>query len=355
MYRLFPPLLAAGLAAIAVPFPSVVNASAQRTFVASYGSPANTAFNCSIARPCRAFSEAISVTNANGEVIVLDSAGYGPVTITQSVSIIAPSGVYAGISVFSGNGVTVNGAGIKVRLRGLQVNGLGGATGVFFQQGAELVVEDSTITNMGDNGIDLRAPNGKTFVSGSVIRASVNSGIYADAIGGPVHLVVSRSRLEGNQWGLYVRQGARATLSESVVAENTKGVFLAVDNPAATAGSYASVETSTISRNGVGVSMVDNSPSAYSTARLARAVLNDNGTAAEVSGNPAGGNLFLSKVDMDTDLTLDHSATAWIMDSNLGGFLACTNTPQVRTSGDNALPFQVVWPGPCNATAIGLQ
>src|SRR6185369_15949081 len=55
--------------------------SAQRTFVASYGVSANTGFNCSIAKPCRAFNEAITVTNLGGEVIVLDSAGYGPVTI----------------------------------------------------------------------------------------------------------------------------------------------------------------------------------------------------------------------------------------------------------------------------------
>ena len=77
------------------------HAAAQRTFVASYGQPANTALNCSIASPCRAFSEAMSATNAGGEVIVLDSAGYGNVTIAQSVSIIAPTGVYAGISVFA--------------------------------------------------------------------------------------------------------------------------------------------------------------------------------------------------------------------------------------------------------------
>src|SRR4030095_8342948 len=37
-------------------------ASAQRTFVASYGFAAHTADNCSITQPCRAFSDAISVT-----------------------------------------------------------------------------------------------------------------------------------------------------------------------------------------------------------------------------------------------------------------------------------------------------
>src|SRR5215831_3490796 len=83
-------------------------ASAQRTFVASYGLTSNTAFNCSLAKPCRAFGEAIGVTNAKGEVIVLDSAGYGPVTITKSVSLVAPPGIYAGITVLSGDGVTIN-------------------------------------------------------------------------------------------------------------------------------------------------------------------------------------------------------------------------------------------------------
>jgi len=63
-------------------------ASAQRTFVASYGAPLNTALNCSITKPCRAFSEAISVTNPDGEVIVLDSAGHtlgnGELTIAST-------------------------------------------------------------------------------------------------------------------------------------------------------------------------------------------------------------------------------------------------------------------------------
>jgi hypothetical protein len=44
----------ATLTAVAVVFPAF---AAQRTFVASYGLTTNTAFNCSIAKPCRQFSE----------------------------------------------------------------------------------------------------------------------------------------------------------------------------------------------------------------------------------------------------------------------------------------------------------
>ena len=54
---------------------------------------------CSLTQPCRGFTAAIAQVIAGGEVIALDSAAYGPVTITQSVSIIGPAGVYVGISV----------------------------------------------------------------------------------------------------------------------------------------------------------------------------------------------------------------------------------------------------------------
>jgi hypothetical protein len=88
--------------------------AAQRTFVASYGSDANP---CSLTAPCRGFAAAVAQTSTDGEVIVLDSAGYGTVTIAQSVSIIAPPGVYAGISVFSGDGITVGSTSIPARFR----------------------------------------------------------------------------------------------------------------------------------------------------------------------------------------------------------------------------------------------
>src|SRR5512134_3009705 len=84
----------------------------QRTFVASYGQDTNP---CTLASPCRTFTQAMLNTDTNGEVLVLDSAGYGAFTITKSVSVIAPDGVYAGVSVFPGqHGIVVNGTGIEV-------------------------------------------------------------------------------------------------------------------------------------------------------------------------------------------------------------------------------------------------
>src|SRR5437870_8391365 len=80
-------------------------AAAQRTFVsAASGSDANT---CTRALPCRSFAAALQFTDPDGEVIVVDSGGYGPVTITQAVSLISPEGVHAGITAASRNAITL--------------------------------------------------------------------------------------------------------------------------------------------------------------------------------------------------------------------------------------------------------
>src|SRR5215475_9339852 len=103
------------LALAAIFFASMFNAtttSAQptRVFVAAQGSDNNA---CTFAAPCRSFQKAHDTVAAGGEIIPLDDAGYGTVSITKSVSISTPSGIYAGITAASGNGITVNDSGIN--------------------------------------------------------------------------------------------------------------------------------------------------------------------------------------------------------------------------------------------------
>jgi hypothetical protein len=91
-------------------------------------------------------------TNLGGEVIVLDSAGYGTIlNLTGSISIIAPQGVYAGISVFSGDGITINaGASDTVILRGLTVGNEGSTgNGIVFNSGGTLHIEDCVVSGFG--------------------------------------------------------------------------------------------------------------------------------------------------------------------------------------------------------------
>ena len=96
-----------------------------RTYVASSGLDTNDG---RLATPCRSIGAALAQTDPGGEIIVLDSAGYGAVTINKAVSVIAPPGIYAGITVTAGIGIDVT-AGV-VALRGLTIRGPGGDVGI---------------------------------------------------------------------------------------------------------------------------------------------------------------------------------------------------------------------------------
>ena len=66
-------------------------ALANRVFVSQRsGNNANSCDN--ILTPCQTFAGAVLQLNPGGEAIVLDSGGYGTVTITQAVTIEAPPG-----------------------------------------------------------------------------------------------------------------------------------------------------------------------------------------------------------------------------------------------------------------------
>jgi len=225
---------------------SVAHASAQRTFVSPDGDDFNIAFNCSLAAICRTFLAAIGVTNPDGEIIVLDSAGYGPVTITKSVSIISPPGIYAGISVFSpDNGIVINAAGIKVTLKGLTINGQAGnvGVGIRFTQGNRLDIDGCTVSNMGAEGILVESPGTITIADTTVIGNALG-GINVNAA---AVVTVVDSIVESNTGtGIAVRNGASATIDHTTVTRNTvRGISV----HGVAAGTRVAVSSSVVSDN----------------------------------------------------------------------------------------------------------
>src|SRR5262245_60054141 len=81
------------------------HAQASRTWVSGLG---DDAMPCSRSAPCKTFAGAIGRTIAGGEISVLDPGGYGPVTITKSISIFSDSGSgEAGILANGVNGIIV--------------------------------------------------------------------------------------------------------------------------------------------------------------------------------------------------------------------------------------------------------
>ena len=228
--------------------------AAQRTFVASYGDDSNA---CSLVAPCRSFGTAMTQVDPGGEVVVLDSAGYGPVVIAQSVSIIAPPGVYAGITASAGiTGIRINGAGIIVTLRGLSLNGLAGSLdGIRFQQGAAMRVERCIVSGFGGTGI-LALDPGTISIKDTEIRDNGNYGIHAVLVNAPevLRVTVDRTRIERNTLaGIRVQDNARALVKDTIIAgNNTQGISVF----AADAGNTAEVvvENSAITGNGIGIS-----------------------------------------------------------------------------------------------------
>jgi len=236
---------------VATLFASLVVASSvgaalpQRTFVASNGVDTNP---CSVTLPCRSFATAISKTNPTGEVIVLDSAGYGPVTITQSVAIIAPQGVYAGISVPAAtSGIVVNGSGILVKLSGLTINGQGGVNGIQFLDGSRLVVERCTVVGMTGLALSDSASSSRLYVVDSTFRAS-GGGI--DISAGTA--TIDRVHVEKNDDnGINVSASAGATVDalvrDSIVSTNNGAGFIVTGS--ASSHARLTVERSTAFQN----------------------------------------------------------------------------------------------------------
>jgi len=167
-------------------------AAAQRTFVSSTGVDTNA---CSITAPCRGFAAAVAKTTAGGEVLVLDSAGYGPVTLTKSISLIAPAGVYAGITVFGGDGITINAPGAIIILRGLEIIGQGEIVGIRAQAVSRLRIENCVVSNMLGSGIVADVGVGLMFVMDTIVRD--NDGGISVTNGG---LVLDHVRSERNEF-----------------------------------------------------------------------------------------------------------------------------------------------------------
>ena len=100
-------------------------AATLRAFVSSTGNDANAATNCAQTAPCRTFAGAFPTVTAGGELIALDTAGYGPLTINKAITIAAVPGATAFVVAATGTaGFTVSaGAGDLVVLRNINFNG----------------------------------------------------------------------------------------------------------------------------------------------------------------------------------------------------------------------------------------
>jgi hypothetical protein len=270
------PVIAARFVVLALASACLPAQALQRAFVSSTGSDANAATNCLLSAPCRSFQAAHGVVDDGGEIVALDAAGYAPVTITKSVTIIGNPGFVAGISVPVDNGVHIAAAGVHVVLRNLSIIGGGGYTGVALTAGASLTIENCVISNLVE-GIYVPA-NAKVRIVDSVMRGNTYGAVFGGAtldivnsqfIGnaacglsldrltaGTMNATVSDSVASGNDVGVCVRAAVpaavvRAAITRTTAANNTiAGIRNGTGNAAAS--STVTVGASTVTGNAVG-------------------------------------------------------------------------------------------------------
>jgi hypothetical protein len=276
------------MAAVAVT-PAAAN---QRAFVASTGSDGNTASSCGLTAPCRTFAAAMTIVDDGGEIVALDAAGYGPVTVTKSVTVTSNPGFYAGISAATGNAVTIAMSGVNVTLRGLSINGIGSANGVVMTNGVRLSIENCVISNFSENGVDVQTPATVRIVD-SLIRDNGNGGVYLHS---GATATISGTKVLGNDTvGVYVdgsfsNRVTTAAIADSNVSANYIGVY--VNSSAANATARASVTRSTLSNNEYGLITGDGAGTAVLTlsdslvtGNTANGLWQDGGSTLESLGN----------------------------------------------------------------------
>lgn len=189
-------LVAVTLSGISAP----AMAQATRTWISGVGDDANP---CSRTAPCKTFAGAISKTAAGGEINLIDSGGFGGVTITKSITLRAV-GVEAGMLVAGTNGIVINAAATdKIVLEGLDLEGLKNTgsvpplSGVLITRAGEVLIRDCDIRNF-DTGILIQTVDqARVTVDQSMLTGS-NNGIIVNSTPGFGHLKLFNSLLVGN-------------------------------------------------------------------------------------------------------------------------------------------------------------
>jgi hypothetical protein len=233
------------------------HAQATRTWVSGVGDDANP---CSRTAPCKTFAGAISKTAAAGEINCLDPGGFGAITITKAITLNC-SATLGSILVAGTNGVNISaGAGDKVILRGIQIQGLSptasaGLVGVKINTAGAVSIEDCVITQFSQQGIsDVRtsatSTNPRLTVRNSIVTQNVGTGIAIGA-GTAVKAEIEGTTANNNGTGVGIGSGSLAMINRSVFSGN--GVGMQAD-----AGGGINADSVSVSQNTTGVQSTNN-------------------------------------------------------------------------------------------------
>ena len=229
---------------VAVSLPA--QAQRARVFVSVNGNDSNP---CTALSPCRTFQAAHDAVQAGGEIDVLNTGGYGPVSINKSISIVNPGGVVASIANTGQIAISINaGQSDVISLRGLTLDGGGvGSMGIWFFAGGRLEIADCVVRNYTGSGLTVQSsvastlkvtnsefndnhdrgilivPTASVTVSGTLDHVGVYKnfvGLDIDgtsAPGGDMNLTVKDSVADNNAFGVFVNSNGVSTIRVMLV------------------------------------------------------------------------------------------------------------------------------------------
>ena len=207
---------------------------------------------CTPASPCRSFVAAIAATNPGGEIVALDSAGYGPFSIPIPVTVSGAPGVHAAITATSGDAIQVAaGATDRVSIRNLVLIGAGAPRGIYHFNGAALDVVHCLIRGY---------PTGILVESDGAVDVTIDDTTLLDCQGGinmygdysgvnAIHATITNSLIQGGSQGLTANYSTKVLVSHCTIASNITGASSIANTggPALTAD--LTIEDSVIAHN----------------------------------------------------------------------------------------------------------
>ena len=226
------------LLALAMQTAMPAQAQLARTFVSA--ATGNDANDCNRPTPCRTFQRAHDAAFDQGEVTVLDTGGYGAVTIRKSISIVSEVGEASLLVSGGATGITINAPNAYVNLRGLTIQGIGfgGGTGLQFNSGFALTITNCVIRNLTGDGI-VFFPNGtaQLTVASTLIADNGGNGILHNGAAGANAVRIDLDRVEvRNNSSIGVRLlgvtgGLHTSIADSVISGNLEDALLVQGSP----------------------------------------------------------------------------------------------------------------------------
>lgn len=226
---------------------------------------------------------------AGGEIVVLDTANYGAISITKHVTIASPLGVGGFITISSGATAVAISSGLRVTFKGLTIEAIPRGSvgaGILASNVASLKIENCTITGFSSGS---SATTGGVVIdtSGNASQVALIDSVTDCAGVGVSHglsgsstdskLVVERCRVLSNGQGIFSGASGRAVIRDSVIAGNSSA---GIRGGGITFSEVkVNVENCVLNGNGIGIQTAEPSNVSVSNSNI-------NGNTRGVSGGP---------------------------------------------------------------------